>query len=134
MDTYFKLEIVTPHRVVYSNNVSHVKAPGVAGYFGVLAKHTPFLTALKIGVTEVEVDKKKLKFSTGKGFAEVINEKMTILTESAEEATEIDVERAERSRTRAMKRLEQKDPDTDLDRAKVSLTRALNRLKIASRN
>lgn len=132
-DKTFKLEIVTPHKVVFSDNVTHVRAPGIAGSFGVLANHTPFLTALGVGAIEVEQGKNEIIFATSGGYAEVMHNKMTVLVESAEEASEIDVERAKQARDRALKRLQNKNPDVDLDRAKGALTRALNRLTIASR-
>jgi len=131
MDKTFRLEIVTPLKVVFSDDVTHVRAPGITGYFGVLANHTPFLTALRIGAIEVEQENKKHLFATSGGFAEVMHNKMKILVESAEEATEIDIERAMQAKERALKRLQEKHPDIDIDRAQSALARAMNRLKIA---
>ncbi len=128
---FFTFEIVTPHKVVFSAPVLSVQAPGVAGYFGVLANHAPFLTALRIGAIHVATDKGDKTFATSGGFAEVLNNKMTVLAESAEAGSEIDVERAKQARDRALQRLKEKHADLDLDRARLALQRALNRLAVA---
>ena len=130
----FTLEIVTPTRIEFRGQVKHVRAPGVAGYFGILANHTPFLTTVKIGALTVQAKAETFYFATSGGFAEVLNNKMTLLVQSAEQATDIDVRRAEGAKKRAEKRLAEKNPDTDLERAKAALLRALNRISIASRN
>lgn len=135
MDKTFTLEIITPQRTVFKGDVKHVKAPGVGGSFGVLYNHTPFLVALKIGVIEIETESGKLWFATCSGFAEVMANKMTILVENAEAAGEIDIERAQRARDRAWKRLhEDVSKDIDVPRAQAALARALNRLAVASRS
>lgn len=135
MDKTFTLEIITPQRVVFKGEVKHVKAPGVGGSFGVLYNHTPFLTALKIGVIEVETESGKLWFATCHGFAEVMANKMSVLVESAEAAGEIDVDRAQKARDRAWKRLhEDLTKDIDVPRAQAALARALNRLAVSSRS
>jgi len=133
MDKTFTLEIITPQRTVFKGDVKHVKAPGVGGSFGVLYNHTPFLVALKIGVIEIETESGKLWFAACCGFAEVMANKMTILVENAETAGEIDIERAQRARDRAWKRLhEDLSKDIDVPRAQAALARALNRLAAAS--
>ena len=132
MEKYFQLEIITPHRIVFSQKVRHVVAPGRTGYFGILANHLPYLTALQIGRIEAESEDGTKLFATSGGYVEVLNNKMTVLAESAEEASEIDIQRAERARERAEQRLKAKDPSTDINRAKAALLRALNRIQVAS--
>ena len=129
----FKFEIITPDKVIYSEDVQHVKAPGKNGYFGVKANHIPFLTALKIGKITVEIGNKKIFFATSGGFAEVTENKMTIIAETAEEATQIDVQRAKQARDRALKRLKEKSVDTNIPRAEAALLRALNRMEISAK-
>lgn len=130
---FFKLEIVTPTRMVFSGDVKHVRAPGVAGYFGVLAHHIPFVAPIKIGIIEVNVDSTTINFTTSGGFVEVFDNTMTILAETAERVTEIDVDRAQNAKERALKRLHDKTSDIDVPRARLALARALNRLEAASR-
>jgi len=129
MDKTFKLEIVTPVKVVFTGEVLHVKAPGINGYFGILHNHAPFLTALKIGVIEVRSGQGMKFFATSGGFAEVVENEMKILVETCEAAEDIDIERAERARDRAMQRLEHRSPDVDVVRAQAALARAMNRLQ-----
>jgi len=131
-DKRFKFEIITPEKVIYSADVEHVKSPGKNGYFGVKANHIPFLTLLRTGKITVEIGKEKIFFATSGGFAEVTDNKMTILAETSEETTKIDVERAMRARDRALKRLKEKSGDTNIQRARAALLRALNRLKVVS--
>ena len=128
----FKFEIITPEKVIYSADVDHVKAPGKNGYFGVKVNHIPFLTILKTGKITVEIGKEKIFFATSGGFAEVTENKMTIMAETAEEATQIDVERAKQARDRALKRLKEKAADTNIRRAEAALLRAINRMEIST--
>ena len=131
MDKTFTLEIVTPAKVVCKEEVLHVKAPGVAGYFGVLYNHAPFLTALKVGVIEARTVAGMRYYATSGGFCEVMENQMKILVETAEAAGEIDLERAKQARDRAMARLEHRSSDIDVPRAQASLARALNRIEVA---
>ncbi len=132
-----KLEIVTPERVVVSEQAQIVMAPGTLGEFGVLIGHTPFLTSLQIGAVRY-VDPQGGEHFTfvGGGFAEVLPDRVTILAESAERRRDIDVERARASLERAQKRLaEMRSREAvDFARAQAALQRALTRLKIAEKN
>ena len=133
MEDFFKLNIVTPKGVLYKDTVAHVQAPGLTGYFGVKTNHLPFITPLKIGKIIAESPKGRLtQFATSGGYVEVNQNVMTILAETAEKSTNIDVQRAESARDRAIKRLKDKEPDLDAGRAKSALSRATNRLNIAS--
>lgn len=131
-----KLEIVTPERVVVSEQAQIVMAPGTLGEFGVLIGHTPFLTSLQIGAVRY-VDPRggeHFTFVSG-GFAEVLPDRVTILAESAERRRDIDVERARAALERAQKRLaEMRSREAvDFARAQAALQRALTRLKIAEK-
>ena len=134
-DRTFKLEVITPDRVVYSNDhVVSVVAPGVEGYLGALANRAPIVTELDIG----EIDFRKPDgdwdyIAVSGGFMEVFENHVTILAESAELYEEIDVARAERARDRAQERIASRPPDIDIDRAQAALKRALMRLHVAQR-
>ncbi|MCK5194372.1 MAG: F0F1 ATP synthase subunit epsilon [Desulfobulbaceae bacterium] len=126
------LEVVTPEKVVVSEEVQIAVAPGSLGEFGVLIGHTTFLTTLKTGMihyTDADGNQKYI-FASG-GFAEALPDKLTVLAESAERRKEIDNGRAEAAMERAQKRLEQEDKDIDFVRAKAALERAIHRLKLA---
>jgi len=129
----FKLEIVTPQRVMYESDVNVVRAPGVEAPFAVLVGHTPFLSLLEVGeVSFQETDANQYMAISG-GILEVLRTGVTILAENAEWAHEIDVNRARSARERAEQRLSSSTPDTDIQRAEAALMRALNRLKVAQR-
>ncbi len=126
----FELEIVTPRGLKFSGEVRHVRAPGVRGYFGVLAGHTPFITPLATGEIDIDAGEGLRVFATSGGFAEVHGDHVLILAETAEEADEIDRERALAAKRRAEERLSNPE-GIDHMRARAALARALNRLKIA---
>jgi F-type H+-transporting ATPase subunit epsilon len=131
-DKSFSLEIITPQRVIFNGEVTHVKAPGQNGYFGVLAHHEPFMTMLRPGSVMIENGKEKSEFATAYGFCTIANDKMLMLVDSAEKPKDIDVSRAEKARNRAVERLKKKyDPDIDIPRAQRALARAMNRLDVA---
>ena len=126
------LEVVTPEKIVVSEEVQIVVAPGTLGEFGVLIGHTPFLTTLKTGTVHFK-DKngsERFVFISG-GFAEALPDKVTVLAESAERRRDIDIERAKAALERAQSRLDKVEPDLDFVRAKAALERALHRLKLA---
>jgi len=132
-----KLEVVTPEKDVVKEDAQIVMAPGSLGEFGVLVGHTPFMTTLKTGTVKYTdgAGKERFVFVSG-GFAEALPEKVTILAESAERRSEIDVERAKAAMQRAQERIDQsaKDEAVDFTRAKAALTRAISRLNIAQGN
>jgi F-type H+-transporting ATPase subunit epsilon len=122
------LEIVTPDRKVLSQDVDYVGAPGALGEFGVLPNHIPFLSALGIGnLYYKDAGKTHYVFVSG-GFAEVSPDKVTILAEAAEMATDIDTERARKAQERAQQRLARAQDKIDHARAQAALRRSLARL------
>jgi F-type H+-transporting ATPase subunit epsilon len=129
-----RLEVVTPEKIVVSEEAQIVMAPGVLGEFGVLIGHTPFLTALKNGAVRFNDSKgdEHSIFVSG-GFAEVLPGQVTILAESAERRRDIDVERARAALERAQKRLAEMRAKEEIDftRAQAALQRAILRLRIA---
>ncbi len=131
-DKAFKLEIVTPNRIVFSGDVTSFSAPGVVGGFQVLKSHAPLLSNIAIGeVKLVDVSGQETRYATSGGFVEVHENKVMLLAETAERSDEIDVARAEVARDRARKRLAAKETETDYDRARLALFRAMNRLKVS---
>jgi F-type H+-transporting ATPase subunit epsilon len=128
-----KLEIVTPEKILVSEDAQIVMAPGVLGEFGVLIGHTPFLTALKAGAVRYTDTQggDHLVFVSG-GFAEALPDRVTVLAESAERRRDIDVERARAALERAQKRLAEQRSKEEFDfvRAQAALQRALMRLKV----
>jgi F-type H+-transporting ATPase subunit epsilon len=126
------LELATPMRLLLSESVDEVVAPGSEGYFGVLPGHAPFLTTLGIGLVTYKIGREEHHVVVSGGFAEVRNDKVIILADTAERPDEIDVERAERARQRAESRLfGRTQDDVDYMRAMAALLRAQTRLQAA---
>jgi F-type H+-transporting ATPase subunit epsilon len=131
----FKTEIVTPERIVFSEEIESLVIPAERGYLGVLAGHAPLLSTLQPGEITIKGSSKgELHFATSGGFMEVTPGKAVLLTESAEEIASIDMARAEESKQRAQERLAVAAPkEVDKSRAKAALERAQNRLKLAQK-
>jgi F-type H+-transporting ATPase subunit epsilon len=126
------LEIATPMRLVVAERVDEVVAPGIEGYFGVLPGHAPFLTTLGVGVVTYRSGRDEHQLAIAGGFAEVRNDKVIILADSAERPEEIDRARAERAKERAERRVSGRAQDeVDYARAQAALMRALVRLQVA---
>ena len=129
----FHLEIRTPEQLVYDGDVTSVTAPGVEGNFQILAGHIPFLTALEVGEIRVhESSETPQLMATSGGVFEVLRTGVTVLIETAEWASEIDVSRAESALDRAQTQLKENAPDLNRPRAEAALARAQNRIKVAS--
>ncbi|MBR3880510.1 MAG: F0F1 ATP synthase subunit epsilon [Mailhella sp.] len=128
-----RLDIVTPDKVVLNAEVDYVGACGVDGQFGLLPQHAPMLTALKVGDLYYRQGNETHWVFVSGGFAQISDNKVTILAESAELASDIDVERAQEAKARAEKYLDSPTPDVDLARAELALQRAVARLRVASR-
>jgi F-type H+-transporting ATPase subunit epsilon len=130
------LEVVTPERLVLSTEVDEISAPGALGYFGVLPGHTPFITTLGVGELGYRIGNQWEYLALTWGYAEVLPNKVTVLTETAEMAEEIDLERAERAKRRAEERLREWSTtvaDVDFERASTALQRALIRLQVGQK-
>ena len=131
----FQLEIVTPEKKVVTTAAEEVQIPGKNGYLGVLPGHAPLITELSVGEIKYrESGSTEKLLAVAWGFAEVLPDKVTILAESAERPSEIDVERARKSKERAEQRLTSGQTEVDVDRALDALQRAETRLEVASHN
>jgi F-type H+-transporting ATPase subunit epsilon len=129
------LEVVTPARVVLEKDVDSVVAPGSEGEFGVLPGHVSFLSGIVPGELRYTTDSEKETLVVTTGFAEVFKNKVSILVDAAEKASEIDAERAKKALERAKERLshDRSDKDIDFVRAEAALRRAVARLKIVEK-
>ncbi len=127
----FQLEIVTPTKLLVKELAEEAQIPGASGFLGILPGHAPLLTELAVGVITYRAGGSAHSLSVAWGFAEVLPDKVTILAEAAERPQEIDVERAEKAKSRAEQRLKSNDPQVDYTRAEDALQRAGNRLDVA---
>ena len=129
----FKVEIVTPEKLVFSEEVESLVVPAERGYLGVLAGHAPLLCALQAGEIKMVRDGAESWYTTAGGFMEIAGGKASLLTDSAEPVAEIDIPRAQEAVQRAKERLATSGKGVDRDRAQAALDRAQNRLRAASK-
>ena len=127
------LEVVTPEKLLLSQQVDEVIAPGSEGEFGVLVGHCHFLSTLRIGELRYRIDQETHSMAVLWGFAEVTPTKVTIMAEVAEKAEDIDVERATAKVAEAERRLQAGGLPSEVKEAQVSLEKARLRKKIAER-
>jgi F-type H+-transporting ATPase subunit epsilon len=130
------LEIVTPENVMVSQTVDIVVVPGTMGEFGVLEGHVPFLSGVVPGELRYTSDGRTERMVVTTGFAEVSDDKVSILVDAAERGRDIDLERARGALERAKERLakDRQAQDVDFIRAETALRRAMARIKVAEKS
>ena len=131
MANTFQLEIVTTVKLMVKDAAEEAQIPGLDGYLGILPGHAPLITELAVGVITYKASGVTHTLSVAWGFMEVLQDKVTILAETAERPQEIDVERAQKAKDRAEQRLKSNDPKVDYTRAEDALQRAETRLNVA---
>jgi F-type H+-transporting ATPase subunit epsilon len=134
MADQIRLRVVTPSRLLLDEDVDEVTAHGELGEFGVLPNHIAFLSTLVAGELSYKQGSTRRTLVVSGGYAEVLNNVMTVLAPAAEFASEIDVSRAERAKARAetaMAETERNGPEFSL--AEDALHRAVARLEVAGK-
>ena len=129
----FQLEIVTPEKKVVATAAEEIQIPGSNGYLGIMPGHAPLITELAVGEITFRENSTDQRLAVAWGFAEVLPDKVTILAETAERPSEIDVERARKAKARAEQRLTSGDTTVDVERALDALRRAEARLDVAAK-
>lgn len=128
------LEIVTPERLVYSDYVDSVQVPGIEGELGILPHHAPLVSMLGLGELRIRKGGSEESFAIFGGFLQVRPDKVVVMAETADLASEIDLERAQEARREAEKALETGYHETaDLAAARAALQQALLRIRVAER-
>ncbi len=129
-----QLEIVTPERQAYSDTVDAVYCPGTEGEFGVLPHHAPLLSMLGVGELRIQKGGDEEFFAIAGGFVQVRPDKVVVMAELADLASEIDMEAAEEARLEAERAIAAGfDEPADLARARAAMERALLRIRVAER-
>ena len=127
----FQLEIVTPDKLFFSEEVKMVIVRGIEGDLAILKNRAPITTPLKIGKVRINQGGEERIAAVVDGYISVMDNKATIVTEAAEWPDEIDVERAERAKERAKERLAKQPSGLDIARAELALSRAINRIELS---
>ncbi|MBS8265572.1 MULTISPECIES: F0F1 ATP synthase subunit epsilon [Mesobacillus] len=129
-----KVSVVTPDGPVYESDVEMVSTKASTGELGILPGHIPMVAPLQIGAVRLKNGSNNEFIAVSGGFLEVRPEQVTILAQSAEQSSEIDLERALKAKERAEQRLrERQQENIDFKRAELALQRAINRISVAER-
>ena len=128
-----KLDIVTAERLVFSDDIDGIVAPGVEGQLGILPHHAPLMTMLEPGELQVRKGGEELSLAVSGGFLEVRPDRVIVLADTAERVEEIDIARAEEAKRRAQERLSHRTPEVDATRAEAAIRRSLARLKVVEK-
>jgi F-type H+-transporting ATPase subunit epsilon len=130
---HIHLEVVTPEKQLFSGPVAEVTVPSTRGYLGILPGHAALLAELGIGNISYRIGNRIECLFCCWGFVEVLPERVIVLAQTAEPASDIDVNRAEQAKTRAERRLATKDPGIDYTRAEIALLKSISRLNAVTR-
>jgi len=129
-----KLEIVTPERLVFDETVDAVTLPGSEGELGVLPHHAPLVSTLGVGELRIRSGGQEEYFAIAGGFVQVLPDKVVVMAETADIASEIDLEKAAEARRDAERALETGYREgADLSTARAALQAALLRERVAQR-
>lgn len=128
-----KLEIVTPERKIYSEDVDMVTLPGSEGELGVYPKHVPLLTTLKPGELRVIQNGRETTMAIGEGFVEIKADSVSVLTDMALEAEKIDISAAEAAVERAKAAMKEDQTPEQVAAIQASLQKALAQLHVKRR-
>ena len=131
MSKKFELNIITPTDTFNYSDVEYLRAPSVDGLFGVLSGHISSIIALDVGEIKIVNNNKSTRLATSGGFADINEKNVTLVLETAEEAINIDIKRANESIDRA--KIYINDKSTDIKRALNSIKRAKNRIRISKK-
>ena len=128
---FFKVEIITPDRIFYTGEADFLEFVTSEGEIGVYRDHIPMTTVLAPGIVTIHSGEEEKRAAVHAGFAEILNDKVTLLAELAEWPDEIDVDRAEAAKARAEERLAAHTEDIYVKRAEFALRKALTRIDAA---
>lgn len=128
----FGLRIVASDKIFYTGRCSQLIIPTPDGELGILAGHENMVIAVSVGDARMDLDDgRRVDVALGRGFAEVINNRVTLIVDTAERPEDIDVRRAMEAKERADERLRQQQSTQEYYHTQASLARAMNRLKVA---
>jgi F-type H+-transporting ATPase subunit epsilon len=128
------LEIVTPERLAYSDDVDMVLVPGIEGELGILPHHTPLVSLLGVGELKIRKGGDEESFAIVGGFLQVRPDKVVVMAETASLASEIDLEKAQEARREAQRVLESGFHEgADLASARAAMQQALLHVRVAER-
>ena len=131
MDT-FGLKIIASDKVFYEGRCRNLVIPSPDGEVGLLPHHENMVIAIEVGIARMQVEEGEWsEIAVGTGFAEIVNNRVTLLVDTAERPEDIDVRRAQEQKERAQEQMRQKRSIQQYYHTQASLARAMNRLRLA---
>lgn len=133
MNKELKFKIATPERVVYENKIFQISVPTTSGEITILPNHVPLVSILQAGELKIKDKDGEHVVAVSAGFLEIKpDNEVVILADNAERAEEIDIDRAEQARQRAIQQMEKAKAEEDIDYAKLQsvLEREMNRVRV----
>ena len=131
MDT-FGLKIIASDKVFYEGRCRNLVIPAPDGEVGLLPHHENMVIAIEVGIARMQVEEGEWsEIAVGTGFAEIVNNRVTLLVDTAERPEDIDVRRAQEQKERAQEQMRQKRSIQQYYHPQASLARAMNRLRLA---
>jgi F-type H+-transporting ATPase subunit epsilon len=127
------VQIITPEKIIYNDDVDMIVIPGSEGDLGILPHHVPLFTQVRPGELKVKKGNVEFYMAITGGFADITGQEVTILADYAVRAEEIEEKRVEEAMKRAEEAMREKKSETDFALAEADLRRALLELKVASR-
>ncbi len=134
MEKLFKLEIVTPDKRFFDQEVSMIVVNTKMGKIGVMRNHAPMVFAVTPGIIKIRKNNQDKKAFVSEGFMEVNNNVVTLMVDAAEWPEEIDINRALRAKQRAEERLKRKLAEKEYINSKAALLRAIERINITKKS
>ncbi|HAR63991.1 MAG: ATP synthase F1 subunit epsilon [Candidatus Margulisiibacteriota bacterium] len=134
MSDTFNMTVITPERRFFEGKAQYAEVPGYEGDIGIYSSHSPLFSILRPGVIHIEKSEKEIvEVFVAKGFVEIMPDKVNILADYVETVDEIDIERAEKAKQRALAKINTKKHD-GIESAYAELQRAEGRLAFARRS
>ena len=132
MDT-FGLKIIASDKVFYEGRCRNLIIPAPDGEKGILPNHENMVIAIAVGTAKVQLagEEEWKDLAVGTGFAEIVNNRVTLLVDTAERPEDIDVRRAQEQQERAEEQMRQKQSTQEYYHTQASLARAMTRLRVA---
>ena len=131
MDT-FGLKIIASDKVFYEGRCRTLVIPAPDGEVGLPPHHENMVIAIEVGIARMQVEEGEWsEIAVGTGFAEIVNNRVTLLVDTAERPEDIDVRRAQEQKERAQEQMRQKRSIQQYYHTQASLARAMNRLRLA---
>lgn len=125
------VEVVTPDGLIVKGEYDMIVVQSINNELGILPGHAPLIAPVVISSARLRNEKESMRVAIGGGFIEVDQDHVTLLAQSAETPAKIDVQRAQKAKERAQRRIQQKRDEIDFRRAELALKRAINRLDVA---